>query len=156
MMTRDNMPYFANAVVSTDTVEDAVNLVGKLQRDLDIAYPKVQIVVRAFGQGPPIAAPVEVEIFGPDLNILNDLGDKVRMLMSQVDGISQSTASISMGEPELKINADSDNLSYLGLTLSELANQMQINFSGITGGSVLESTEEILFALGLMRHLGKM
>ena len=75
-----------------------------------------------------VAAPVEVEIFGPDLNILNDLGDKVRMLMSQVDGISQSITSISMGEPELKINADSDNLSHLGLTLSELANQMQINF----------------------------
>ena len=143
MMTRDNMPYFANAVVSTHTVEDAVALVGKLQHSLDSEYPEVQIVARAFGQGPPIAAPVEVEIFGPDLNILNDLGDKVRMLMSQVDGISQSITSISMGEPELKINADSDNLSYLGLTLSELANQMQINFSGITGGSVLESTEEI-------------
>ena len=142
MMTRDNMPYFANAVVSTDTVDDAVALVGKLQ-ELDSAYPEVQIVVRAFGQGPPIAAPVEVEIFGPDLNVLNDLGDKVRMLMSEVDGISQSITSVSMGEPELKINADSDNLSYLGLTLSELANQMQINFSGITGGSVLESTEEI-------------
>ena len=142
-MTRDNMPYFANAVVSTQTVEDAVALVGQLQHSLDSEYPEVQIVVRAFGQGPPIAAPVEVEIFGPDLNILNDLGDKVRMLMSQVDGISQSITSISMGEPELKINAQSDNLSYLGLTLSELANQMQINFSGITGGSVLESTEEI-------------
>ncbi|CAB9492414.1 efflux RND transporter permease subunit [Alteromonas macleodii] len=143
MMTRDNMPYFANAVVSTHTVEEAAALVGKLQHSLDSEYPEVQIVVRAFGQGPPIAAPVEVEIFGPDLNILNDLGDKVRMLMSQVDGISQSITSISMGEPELKINADSDNLSYLGLTLSELANQMQVNFSGITGGSVLESTEEI-------------
>ncbi|MBT3135743.1 efflux RND transporter permease subunit [Alteromonas sp. ALT199] len=143
MMTRDNMPYFANAVVSTQTVEDAAALVGKLQHSLDNEYPEVQIVVRAFGQGPPIAAPVEVEIFGPDLNVLNDLGDKVRMLMSQVDGISQSITSISMGEPELKINADSDSLSYLGLTLFELANQMQINFSGITGGSVLESTEEI-------------
>lgn len=143
MMTRDNMPYFANAVVTTDTVESAAHLVGKLQRDLDTSHPEVQIVVRAFGQGPPIAAPVEVEIFGPDLNILNDLGDKVRMLMSEVDGISQSIASISMGEPELKVNTDSDNLSYLGLTLSELASQMQVNFSGITGGSVLESTEEI-------------
>ncbi|MEC8490889.1 MAG: efflux RND transporter permease subunit, partial [Pseudomonadota bacterium] len=92
-MTRDNMPYFANAVVSTDTVDDAVALVGKLQQELDSAYPEVQIVVRAFGQGPPIAAPVEVEIFGPDLNVLNDLGDKVRMLMSEVDGISQSITS---------------------------------------------------------------
>lgn len=142
-MTRDNTPHFANAVITTETVERSAELVGQLQRDLDKMYPETQIVVRAFGQGPPIAAPVEVEILGPDLNVLNDLGDKVRMLMSEVDGISQSTASISMGEPELKVNADSDNLSYLGLTLSELASQMQVNFSGITGGSVLESTEEI-------------
>ena len=142
-MTRDNTPYFANAVVNTSTVEDAAILVGKLQRELDAQYPEIQIVVRAFGQGPPIAAPVEVEIYGPDLNILNDLGDQVRMLMSEVDGISQSTASISMGEPELKINASSDNLSFLGLSLAELASQMQVNFSGIAGGSVLESTEEI-------------
>lgn len=142
-MTRDNTPYFANAVVTTDTVENATTLVGQLQGELDVAYPQVQIVVRAFGQGPPIAAPIEVEILGPDLNVLNDLGDQVRMFMSQVDGISQSTASISMGEPELKIEANSDSLSYLGLTLSDLANQMQINFSGVTGGSVLESTEEI-------------
>ena len=142
-MTRDNTPYFANAVVNTSTVEEAVTLVGKLQHELDAKYPEIQIVVRAFGQGPPIAAPVEVEIYGPDLNTLNDLGDQVRMLMSEVDGISQSTASISMGEPELKINANSDNLSFLGLSLAELASQMQVNFSGITGGSVLESTEEI-------------
>ena len=142
-MTRDNMPYFANAVVTTRTVEGASSLVGKLQQDLDNLYPEVQIVVRAFGQGPPIAAPVEVEIFGPDLNTLNELGEQVRALMSEIDGISQSIASISMGEPELNIDTDSDRLSYLGISLADLATQMQINFSGITGGSVLESTEEI-------------
>lgn len=142
-MTRDNTPYFANAVVTTNSVENAALLLGQLQRELDLAYPQVQIVVRSFGQGPPIAAPVEVEIFGPDLDVLNDLGDKVRRFMSEVDGISQSTASITMGEPELKVNANSDTLSYLGLTLSDLASQMQVNFSGVTGGSVLESTEEI-------------
>jgi multidrug efflux pump subunit AcrB len=48
-----------------------------------------------------------------------------------------------MGEPELNVDASSDTLSYLGLSLSDLASQMQINFSGLAGGSVLESTEEI-------------
>ncbi|WP_269520546.1 efflux RND transporter permease subunit [Alteromonas sp. BMJM2] len=142
-MTRDNMPYFANAVITTNTVEGASSLVGKLQQDLDSAYPEIQIVVKGFGQGPPIAAPVEVEIFGPDLNVLNELGEQVRALMSEVDGISQSIASISMGEPELNVVTDSDSLSYLGISLADLAAQMQINFSGITGGSVLESTEEV-------------
>ena len=89
-------------------------------------------MVKGFGQGPPIAAPVEVEIFGPDLNVLNELGEQVRALMSEVDGISQSIASISMGEPELNVVTDSDSLSYLGISLADLAAQMRINFSGIT------------------------
>ena len=143
IMTRDNLPNFSNAVVTTHTVEEAAKLIGRLQHHLDDTFPEVQIVVRAFGQGPPIAAPVEVEIFGPDLDILNELGQQVRFLMSSVPGISQSTASITMGEPQLNVDASSDTLSYLGLSLSDLASQMQINFSGLAGGSVLESTEEI-------------
>ncbi|ALM92123.1 MULTISPECIES: efflux RND transporter permease subunit [Alteromonas] len=143
VMTRDNLPNFSNAVVTTHTVEEAARLISRLQHHLDDTFPEVQIVVRAFGQGPPIAAPVEVEIFGPDLDILNELGQQVRFLMSSVPGISQSTASITMGEPELNVDASSDTLSYLGLSLSDLASQMQINFSGLAGGSVLESTEEI-------------
>jgi len=143
IMTRDNLPNFANAVVTTDTVANAAALIGSLQQDLDIAFPDIQVVVRAFGQGPPIAAPVEVEILGPDLDVLNELGQQVRYLMSEVVGISQSTASITMGEPELKVDTSSDTLSYLGLSLSSLASQMQVNFSGLAGGSVLESTEEI-------------
>ncbi|MDO6567814.1 efflux RND transporter permease subunit [Alteromonas sp. 1_MG-2023] len=143
VMTRDNLANFSNAVVTTHTVEEAVKLISGLQHHLDDAFPEVQIVVRAFGQGPPIAAPVEVEILGPDLDILNELGQQVQFLMSDVPGISQSTATITMGEPELNVGASSDTLSYLGMSLSDLATQMQVNFSGLAGGSVLESTEEI-------------
>lgn len=143
IMTRDNLPNFANAVVTTDTVAHASQLIATLQSTLDEQMPDVQVVVRAFGQGPPIAAPVEVEIFGPDLEVLNELGQQVRALISKVPGVSQSIASITIGEPELKVKADSDTLSYLGMSLSDLATQMQVNFSGLAGGSVLESTEEI-------------
>ena len=143
IMTRDNLPNFANAVVTTETVAHASQLIATLQSTLDEQMPNVQVVVRAFGQGPPIAAPVEVEIFGPDLEVLNELGQQVRYLISEVPGVSQSIASITIGEPELKVKADSDTLSYLGMSLSDLATQMQVNFSGLAGGSVLESTEEI-------------
>lgn len=143
VMTRDNLANFANAVVTTETVSQASALIGELQHELDSSMPQVQVVVRAFGQGPPIAAPVEVEILGPDVDVLNELGQRVRFLLSEIPGISQSIASITMGEPELNVDASSDTLSYLGLTLSDLAAQMQVNFSGLAGGSVLESTEEI-------------
>lgn len=143
IMKRDNSPNFANGVISTDTVEHAAGLIGTLQTELQATFPNVQIVVRAFGQGPPIDAPVEVDIIGPDLATLDRLGQDVRRAMSQVSGISQSTASITMGNPELVVDTTSDNTSLGAFSLSDVADQMQVNLSGLAGGSVLESTEEI-------------
>ncbi len=143
VMTRDNSPNFANAVVTTNNVSSAVTLIETLQKDLDERFPQVQVVVRAFGQGPPIAAPIEVEVYGPDLETLNDLGQQVRLLLSEIPGVTQSIATVTMGEPELNLSTNSDALSFIGAGLNDLANQMQTNYSGVTGGSVLESTEEI-------------
>ncbi len=143
IMRRDNTPNFANAVITTETVGQAAHMIDQLQHQLEQRFPEIQLIVRAFGQGPPIAAPVEVEIIGPDVEQLNILGQQVRQVMASVAGISQTTASITMAEPELTIQADRDVTSYMGLSLTELANQLDVNFSGILGGSVLESTEEI-------------
>ncbi|MGJ8674535.1 MAG: efflux RND transporter permease subunit [Pseudoalteromonas sp.] len=143
VMSRDNSPEFANAVVTTNSIAGAAALIPKLQYELQDAYPNAQIVVRPFGQGPPIPAPIEVDIFGPDINTLNALGEQVRFAMSKVPGITQTIASITTGEPELQYDV-SENDSYIAqLSLSEIAKQLQLALAGTTGGSVLQGTEEL-------------
>lgn len=143
VMTKDNSPHYANGVVKTSSVSAAKKLIGELQTELDRAFPEGKIVVRAFGQGPPISAPIGLKIFGPDINTLNLLGEKVRLAMSQVPGISHSIASVSLGEGEWTLDT-SQNISQLtGMSLVEVANQLQLALDGKVGGSVLEGTEEI-------------
>jgi multidrug efflux pump subunit AcrB len=143
VMSRDNSPEFANAVVTTNSITEAAALIPKLQYELQDAYPNAQIVVRAFGQGPPIPAPIEVDIFGPDINTLNALGEQVRFAMTKVPGITQTIASITTGEPELQYDV-SENDSYIAqLSLTEIAKQLQLALAGTTGGSVLQGTEEL-------------
>lgn len=143
VMKRDNTPNFANAVVTSESVSKAARLIGELQHDLEAAFPSAQIVVRAFGQGPPIEAPIEVEIIGPDLEQLNAIGQQVRQLMTKVPGISESTATITLGEPALEVRTNSTTTTLSALTLSQLAGQLQVNLAGQTGGSILESTEDV-------------
>lgn len=143
IMKRDNSPNFANAVITSVSVKKAAALIGELQHELEAQFPSVQIVVRAFGQGPPIDAPVEVEIIGPDIEQLNSLGQQVRQLMTQIPGLTESTASITLGEPELQVRANSNTTTFSQLTLSQLARQLQVNLAGQTGGSILESTEDV-------------
>ncbi|MGJ8680473.1 efflux RND transporter permease subunit [Paraglaciecola sp.] len=143
VMSRDNSPHYANAVVKTSTVNQASELIGTLQNELDEHFPQAKIVVRPFGQGPPISAPIGVEIYGPDLNVINQLGEQVRLAMSQVPGVTQSIASITMGESELVLNASRNVSSLSGLSLNAIAGQLQTYLDGATGGSVLEGTEEL-------------
>jgi multidrug efflux pump subunit AcrB len=143
LMNKDNSSHFANAVVKATSVSEAKVLLGQLQTELDQAYLQSKIVVRAFGQGPPVSAPVGIKILGPDINILKSLGDQVRLAMSQVPGISQSIASVTFGEPEWVLEATQDTSQMAGLSLVDISQQLQYALDGKIGGSVLEGTEEI-------------
>lgn len=143
VMTRDNAANFANAVITTESVALADKLIVDLQYQLQDTLPEAKIVVRKFGQGPPIDAPLEVDIYGTDLAILDELGQQVRVAMTKIPGITQSLVSITSGEPEITL-AVSENQSYLSqLSLSQIAQQLQVLLSGRTGGSILEGTEEL-------------
>lgn len=143
VMSRDNASNFANAVITTDSVARADELIVDLQYELQNLLPQAKVIVRKFGQGPPISAPLEVDIFGNDLQILDQLGKQVQVAMTKVPGLTQSLVSISSGEAEVILDI-SENQSYLSqLTLSQIAQQLQVSLSGRTGGSILEGTEEL-------------
>jgi multidrug efflux pump len=143
LMSRDNSPEFANAVITTNSISEAAVLIPKLQYELQDAYPHARIVVRAFGQGPPIPAPIEVDVFGPDIDTLNALGEQVRFQMSKVPGITQTIATITTGEPELQYDVSENNSYIAQLSLTDIAQQLQLALTGSTGGSVLQGTEEL-------------
>jgi multidrug efflux pump subunit AcrB len=143
VMNKDNSSHYANGVVTTYSINDAKDVITHLQQELEEKYTQVKVVVRVFGQGPPVSAPVGFKIFGPDINILNRLGEQVRLAMSQVPGISQSLASISLGEPEWVLSASQNVALLSGLSLTEMATQLQFSLEGKVGGSILEGTEEI-------------
>jgi len=143
VMNRDNSPHFANGVVSVASVAQAKALITELQTQLDQQFPQVKFVVRAFGQGPPVSAPVGFKILGPDIDLLNQLGEQVRFAMTQVPGISQTIASITLGESELVLDAKRDTSQLAGLSLVDIAQQLQLALNGKVGGSILEGTEEI-------------
>lgn len=143
IMTRDNMPRFAQGVVSTDSIASAKRLIAELQNELDKQYTQAQVVVRAFGQGPPISSPIGVDIYGTDLKVLSQLGHKVRLALTQIPGVTHSTASITMNDPELTLDTNSSLTQLADLSLTDVAQQLQANLEGQVGGSILEGTEEI-------------
>lgn len=136
-------PNFGQAMVTTRDFASANRLIPQLQRELDDALPGAQILVRKLEQGPPFNAPIELRIFGPDLDQLKQLGQQARQRLSTTAEVIHTRATLQPGAPKawLRVNEDASHLS--GLGLGDIAAQLQSSLYGITGGSVLESTESI-------------
>lgn len=143
VMTRDNTPYFAQAVIKSDSPESASGMIDDLQDALSTKFPKVKIVVRAFGQGPPLSAPVGVDIYGPEVDMLQRLGDEIQYIMSSIPAITESIQSVSAGDPELNIQIPSALSRSSGTGFNTVAQQLNDGFEGVTAGSVLEGSEDL-------------
>ena len=76
----DANPSFAGGFVNTRSSEGTHALVPVLQKELMQAFPEASLLALPYEQGPPIEAPLEVRIYGPDIHELQRLGEEVRLL----------------------------------------------------------------------------
>ena len=143
IMDKDRLAAYAQGVVFADSVERAAHLVDYLQAELDERFPASQIVVRAFGQGPPIAAPVSFRLSGGSSDTLRRLGEEVRRVMAAHPQVTHTQASVSGGKPKFWLQLDEDKVRLAGLTLTEVAQHFQAQLEGITGGTLLEDVESL-------------
>jgi multidrug efflux pump subunit AcrB len=136
-------PHFGQAMVSTHDFRTANRLIPQLQRQLDDLLPQAQILVRKLEQGPPFNAPIELRLYGPNLDQLQALGQQARQVLSQTPDVIHSRATLQPGTPKVQVRVDEEAGLISGFTLQSLAGELQGMLSGVTGGSILESTESV-------------
>jgi multidrug efflux pump len=105
---QDNNPAYGRGTIALADVSDAPRLEAMLQDDLAPRFRDAQIVVRSFGQGPPVSAPVGLRLFGPDPDRLRELGEQVRALLHRHPAVTHTLASVQGGEAKLWLDADED------------------------------------------------
>ncbi|SFF86830.1 efflux RND transporter permease subunit [Roseobacter denitrificans] len=94
-------------------------------------------------QGPPVAAPVEIRLVGPDLDVLRALGDQARALMADLPLVTQVRSGVTGGAPQLRFEIDETAARLLGLNVTDIAAQLQAALVGVTGGSMVEGTDQM-------------
>jgi len=134
---------YAQAMVKTIDFERANALIPALQQRFDKAFPEAQVLVRKLEQGPPFNAPVELMIFGPNLETLRTLGDEIRHILAATPDVIHTRATLSAGSPKVLLQVNEDASLISGLSLTDIARQVQMSTTGVIGGSVLEQTESL-------------
>ncbi|SEP65913.1 AcrB/AcrD/AcrF family protein [Loktanella sp. DSM 29012] len=140
---RDQAPAFAQALIRTASPAATTRLLTALQADLPPAFPQARLVINSLTQGPPVNAPLELRLVGQDIDALRRAGDDLRARLARVSTVATVRTGIAGGTPKLTLEVDEARARLLGLDLGQVAGQMEAGLEGVTGGSLLEGTEEL-------------
>lgn len=145
---RESQANFAHALVQLKSIPPS-SLIQTLQTEMDAAFPAARVVVRQLEQSPPTVAPIEMRIYGSDIERLQELGEKARALLVQVDDVIHTRANLNEVLPQLGLHVDEEEARWARLDNTRIAQQLNNTLEGTLGGSVLESTEEMLVRVRL-------
>ena len=141
--SRENAPAYAQALVQLTSAENVTDLIHEVQVEMDAALPEARVLVRQLEQGPPFDAPVELRIYGPNVEELRALGAEAREILTTVPNVTHVRDDLSATVPKLALQVDEEQAQLAGLSNTEVAQQLEATLEGAVGGSILESTENL-------------
>jgi HAE1 family hydrophobic/amphiphilic exporter-1 len=124
---------------SNDMVEEAV--VNEM-RDRFAAMPDVEA---KFGRPSyfSLKTPIEVILFGEDLELLRDYSLDLSRTLENVPGLVDVRSSLEAGNPELQVIFDRDRVAALGLDLGTLSQTLQGRVQGVVPTRFKEADRQI-------------
>jgi multidrug efflux pump subunit AcrB len=138
-----NAAYYAQAMVQLNTDEGVTELIRNLQQEMDAAFPQARVLVKQLEQGPPFEAPVEMRVYGPDIQELRVLGAQVREILAKIPNVTHVRDDLTETLPKLGLTVDEEQARLVGLDNTAIAQQLQTYLEGSVGGSILEATENL-------------
>ncbi|MBT3359189.1 MAG: efflux RND transporter permease subunit [Rhodospirillales bacterium] len=142
-ISEDASPDFAFGFIDTTSPDETFAMLAELQHELISAFPNATVLALPFEQGPPVEAPIELRVYGPDLDTLRRLGEEIRLVLTQTRQVTYAEASISGARPTLALYPDEDQARFGGLDPTGVAARLDAGLSGVTGGTILEGTKEL-------------
>ncbi len=85
-----------------------------------------------------VRADVAVKIYGEDLEILDQLANRVKSLIIDVEGAADISIEKVDGLPQIAVTYNRPKIAQYGLNIADLNNMLQMAFGGSTSGVVFE------------------
>lgn len=140
---RRNMEFYAQALVQLNSKVDSAAVVSSLQKKFDLDFTHCRVLVRQLEQGPPFDAPVEIRVFGDDLKTLQQIGDDVRLLLSQSENVIHTRSDLGETLPKAKVKLNERAIRAAGLSREEISQQIYVAMQGYDAGSIWSDSTEI-------------
>jgi len=140
---------YAQILVHTASKEETASIVARLKEELPLQIPEARVRTQQLETGPPIGIPVQLRLYGPDVQSLRNLAAQVKARMRAIPGTTD--ISDDWGDPvfQMTLNIDSDRAAMSGLTHQDIATTVGAGLSGLSVSQLRERDKLIGIALRL-------
>ncbi|MEJ0055126.1 MAG: efflux RND transporter permease subunit [Bacteroidota bacterium] len=97
-------------------------------------YPDAKIEVKNFEQGPPIVAPVEVRLYGENLDTLRTLAASVEKLLTSTEGTIYINNPVTHLKSDIRLSINKDKARMLGIPTVSIDRTVRLAISGLNAG----------------------
>jgi len=102
-------------------------------------YAGARIIVESYRNGPPIDAPIEIAIVGPDLDQLQQLANRAEELMIATEGTRNVDNPARRLRTDLDLRIDSDKAALFGVAPVEADRTVRAAVAGLNVGKFRET-----------------
>lgn len=138
--------------VKEKTKESLNEIIEKVRKKVTgIPGATVKVAVEDHGGMSGSGAPIEINIEGSDLTVLQQLADQVSNLVKSVPGTREVSTNWKTGSPQLQLRVDRQRANAYGLTPVEIAGAVQTAFQGTAATQIRLKGEEYDLFLQLQK-----
>ncbi len=100
-----------------------------------------------------VRADVAIKVFGDNMDVLHDVGDKILSVIEKIPGAADAKIEQLTGLPMLSIQMDRVKMARYGLNVSDVQNVIAIAVGGLSTGLIYEGDRRFNLVVRLPEHL---
>jgi multidrug efflux pump subunit AcrB len=120
--------------------DEKLKLIEKL-RKLWTPYPGAKVEVVNFEQGPPAPAPVEVRLFGDNLDTLRSLAARVEIMLQKVPGAIYVNNPVKLLKTDIRVDIDKEKAQLLGIPSINIDRTVRLAVAGLNLGHYADKND---------------
>ena len=104
--------------------------------------PGVKITVDEQREGPPVGAPINIEISGDNFTVLSRLADQFKAVVANIPHVKDVRDDYQGGLPTVEVKIDRQKTALFGLTTSAVGTALKVAYNGLDVSTYYEGDDD--------------
>ncbi len=114
-------------------IKTKAEVISRMRRQFK-SFPDATIEVKDFEQGPPVLAPIEVRLFGKNLDTLRSLANQVQKMLNNTEGAIYVNNPLSHMKSSIKVKVNKEKASALAVSGIDIDRTVRLAAAGFSMG----------------------